>query len=124
MAEDVCLSDEAIQERALHFARGCPETQEKLKSKRWLNGFRNNISPSQHCESPQHGLVTGSAWPPPTPYQALQALRMVINYAEPRLELPQDANILMLLGMIVRNCIYHCSFVGGRAPAAMPTIYW
>lgn len=115
MAEGTSLSNEVIQERA-HFTRGCPKTQEKLKSKGRLNGFRNNVSPSQCCESPQHELVTGSASlsydtqrkrpfpstkrPRPTSNQALQALRVVINYAKPRLEVSQDAYLFMQLGQI------------------------
>lgn len=115
MAEGTSLSNEVIQERA-HFTRGCPETQERIKSKGRLSGFRNNMSPSQSCERPQHEWVTGSdslsydtqrkgpfpstRRPSPTSNQALQALRVVINYAKPRLEVPQDCELLVQLGRI------------------------
>lgn len=117
MAEGASLSIEAIQERALYFTRDCPGIQEKEMNKGWSNGTRDNVSPAQLCESPQRDLVAGSvpssydiqlkkkgaclpAIGPPTSYQALQALRMVIKYAEPRLELPQDANFLIQLGRV------------------------
>ena len=84
----------------------------------------NDMFPAQFHECSQHELVAGSASlsydvqskrkgacphtrRPPTSYQALQAIRVVIKYAEPRLELPQDDNFFIQLGRIEEKLERH-----------------
>lgn len=73
-------------------------------------GTRNNMSPAQHCESPQHEsgsvFLSYGTQPKrafirgPTSCEALQALEVVIGYAESTFEFHQDANLLIQLGRI------------------------
>lgn len=74
-------------------------------------GTRNNVPPAQLCESPQHesgsAFLSYSTQPkkacirgPTTSCEALQALEVVIGYAESTFEFHQDADLLIQLGRI------------------------
>ena len=71
------------------------------------------MSPSQSCEMPQYEWISESASlfydtqskrpfpstrPPPTSNQALQALRVVINYAKPKLEDSSGLRLTYVVG--------------------------
>jgi hypothetical protein len=71
----------------------------------------NNASPVHPNRYQPCGLVAQSASlsnTKPTPHEALEAVKVLINYSEHEMEFPEDGHLLVALGRFQEKVEEHC----------------